>query len=335
MNRIRAAILGASGYIGGEAVRLLLGHPDIELTAIGANEQAGKALAEVQPNLRGFSTLKFRPNDEIRDGADVFLLSLPHGEAQKTVPKLPAEAKVVDLSGDFRLQDTVVWEKYYKQPHAAPALQKEFVTGIPEINRARIREATRVAAGGCFASCAILSCHPLVQAKLAGGPIVIDGKTGSSGSGAKPGEKTHHPFRAGAFFAYEMFHHRHTPEIRQALGGHEVLFQPHSAPMVRGVFTTSYVPLVREVPEEELLEVFRKAYAGEPFVRISKGTVNVAHVRESNFIDLGLAVNGRTAIVFGAIDNLVKGGAGQGVQCLNLMFGRPEDAGLRQAPALV
>ncbi len=331
----KAALLGASGYIGGEVLRLLLGHPDVEVVAAGANESAGLAVTELQPNLRGLTSLKFARNDEIRSGADVYLLSLPHGEAQKVVPKLPADAKVVDLSGDFRLRDVKEWEKYYKLPHAAPELQKDFVTGIPEINREAIRAARLVAAGGCFASCAILSCHPLARAKRVAGTIVVDGKTGSSGSGVKPGDKTHHPFRAGSFFAYEFFHHRHTPEIRQALGGLEVLFQPHSAPMVRGVFTTSYVPLDRELSDAELMDLYRSAYGSEPFVRLSKGTVNVLHVRQSNFVDLGLAVNGRTAVVFGAIDNLVKGGAGQGVQCMNLLLGLPEDAGLRQAPALV
>lgn len=331
--KIRCAVYGASGYIGGEVVRLLLSHPDVELVAITANEQAGKRLDEVQPNLRGLSALSFVKEPAVE--ADAYFLSLPHGEAQALSPRLPKKAKIIDLSGDFRLSDRAAWEKAYKLPHKAWELQPEFAYGVPEINRARIREARAVAAGGCFASCAILSNWPLVKEGLVAGRIVIDGKTGSSGSGNKPGDKTHHPFRAGAFFAYEAFHHRHVPEIRQALGGQDILFQPHSAPMVRGVFTTSYVPLKREATDDEVVEVFRKAYAGEKFVRIGKGTTNVAHVRQSNFIDLGVAASGTTAIVFGAIDNLVKGGAGQGVQCFNIMFGLEEDAGLRSAPALV
>lgn len=335
MTKKKAIILGASGYIGGEAVRLLLGHPRVELAGVGAHESAGLALADIQPNLRGLTDLKFRRNEELRDGADVFFLSLPHGEAQKTVPLLPRTAKIVDLSGDFRLSDRAAWESYYKQPHAAWDLQREFACGIPEINRPRVREARCVAVGGCFATSAILSCWPLVRERLVGGTIVVDGKTGSSGSGIKPGEKTHHPFRAGAFFGYEVFHHRHTPEIRQALDGAEVLFQPHSAPMVRGVFTTSYVPLAREVSESEILDLFRKAYTESPFVRIAKGTSNVAYVRGSNFADLGVNVRGRTAVVFGAIDNLIKGGAGQAVQCMNLMFGWDEAEGMRLAPSLV
>ena len=335
MNRKRAIVLGASGYIGGEVVRLLLGHPRIELAAIGAHDSAGLALTEVQPNLWGLSDLVFRKNDELLDGADVFFLSLPHGEAQKTVPRLPKSAKIVDLSGDFRLSDRAAWETHYKLPHAAWELQRDFAYGIPEINRSHIREARCVAAAGCFATAAILSCWPLTREGLAVGTIVIDGKTGSSGSGSKPGEKTHHPFRAGAFFAYEMFHHRHAPEIRQALGGAEVLFQPHSAPMVRGVFTTAYVPLGGDVTEEEVLELYRRAYAGSPFIRIAKGTSNVAHVRGSNYADLGVNARGRTAIVFAAIDNLLKGGASQGVQCANLMLGFEEGEGLNQIPSVV
>jgi N-acetyl-gamma-glutamyl-phosphate reductase len=331
--KIRCAVLGASGYIGGEVVRLLLAHPNVDLVGVTANENAGARLDEVQPNLRGLTSLVFEK--ELKADVDACFLSLPHGGAQAAVPKLPATTRLIDLSGDFRLDDRATWEKAYKLPHAAWEMKAQFTYGVPEINRSRIRESRAVAVGGCFASCAILSNWPLVMDGLAAGPIVIDGKTGSSGSGNKPGDKTHHPWRAGAFYAYESFRHRHVPEIRQALGGHDILFQPHSAPMVRGVFTTSYIPLQREMTDDDVLTVFRKRYANERFVRLSKGTTNVAHVRLSNYIDLGIAAHGKTAIVFGAIDNLVKGGAGQGVQCFNVMFGLEEDAGLAAAPALV
>jgi N-acetyl-gamma-glutamyl-phosphate reductase common form len=325
MTKTKVVVVGASGYIGGEAVRLLLGHPQVELVAVTGNESAGKRIDEIQPNLRGYTDLSYQK--EIPE-ADAYVLSLPHGEAMNVVPRL--KGKVVDLSGDFRLQDTAKFEKYYKMPHKQPELLKQFAYGIPELNRARIRESRYVAAAGCFASAAIFSLWPLRD--LAAGRAIVDGKTGSSGSGIKPGEKTHHPFRATSFFAYEMFHHRHTPEIEQA-SGVEVLFQPHSTPLVRGVFTTSYVPLKRELSSDELLDVFRKAYAGERFVRLGKGTTNVNNVKGSNFIDIGVAAEGKTAIVFAAIDNLVKGGAGQGVQCLNVLCGLPEEAGLLTPPA--
>lgn len=325
MTRIKTAIVGASGYIGGEAVRLLLGHPHLELVAVTGNESAGKRIDEIQPNLRGYTDLVYQR--EIPE-AEAYVLSLPHGEAMNVVPRL--KGKVVDLSGDFRLQDTKKFETYYKTPHKEPELLKQFAYGIPEINRGRIKESRHVAAAGCFASAAVFSLWPLRE--LAAGRAIVDGKTGSSGSGIKPGDKTHHPFRATSFFAYEMFHHRHTPEIEQA-SGMEVLFQPHSTPLVRGVFTTSYVPLEKETTSDELLAIFQKAYAGERFVRLGKGTTNVNNVKGSNFIDLGVAAEGKTAIVFAAVDNLIKGGAGQGVQCLNVMFGLPEDAGLLTPPA--
>lgn len=326
--KVTAAVLGASGYIGGEVVRLLLGHPHVELACITANEQAGKRLDEVQPNLRGLSDLRFEKFDGQK--ADVYFLSLPHGEAMAAAPKLTG--KIVDTSGDFRLADRAEFEKYYKRPHAAWELQKDFAYGVPEINREKIRQARCVAVGGCFATTAILSAYPLAKEGLAEGTIIIDGKTGSSGAGAKPTEKTHHPFRALSFFAYEFFHHRHTPEIRQALGGQDVLFQPHSAPLVRGVFTTSYVRLKKAMSDDDVLALYRKYYAGERFVRLAKGTTNVSYVANSNFVDIGVAAHGSTAIVFGSTDNLIKGGAGQAVQCFNVMFGFEEDAGLRLAP---
>lgn len=322
---IQVSVMGASGYIGGEVVRILLGHPHVEIASICANEHAGKRLDEVQPNLRGFSDLVFGKEPA---PADVTLLSLPHEESMKLAPTLPG--KVIDLSGAFRLQDKAAFERYYRMPHTAWDARKEFVYGIPELHRGRIKEATRVAAGGCFATAAILSLRPLRD--LASGQAIVDGKTGSSGSGNKPGEKTHHPFRAGSFFGYEPFHHRHTPEIEQE-SGVKVLFQPHSAPMVRGVFTTSYVPLRKPMTDDEILALYREFYRGERFVRIAKGTPNVRNVAYSNFIDLGVSAHGTMAVVFAAIDNLVKGGAGQGVQCMNLMCGIDEGTGLMQAPA--
>ncbi len=325
MSGVRTVVCGAAGYIGGEAARLLLGHPGFELAGVAGSETAGMRLDALIPGLRGCTDLVVQK--DIPD-ADAYVLAMGHGEAIKLAPRL--RGKVVDLSGDFRLKDATLFERYYKMPHGATDLLGEFAYGIPEINREAIRKAKRVAAGGCFASAAILSLWPLRT--LAAGRAIVDGKTGSSGSGVKPTEKTHHPFRDGSLFPYEPFHHRHVPEIEQATGL-EVLFQPHSTPLVRGVFTTSYVPLKEVMTTDALLSLFAESYRGERFVRLSKGAVNVANVRGSNFIDIGVVAEGRTAIVFAAVDNLVKGGAGQGIQCLNLMFGFPEEQGLLQAPA--
>ena len=322
---VRTVVCGASGYIGGEAARLLLAHPDFELVGVCGSETAGSRLDAVIPALRGFTDLVVAQDVP---PADAYVLAMGHGEAMRLAPTLGG--RIVDLSGDFRLQDAAAYERYYKRPHSATDLLPQFAYGIPEINADAIRESRLVAAGGCFATAAILSLWPL--RRLAVGTAIVDGKTGSSGSGVRPGEKTHHPFRDGAFFPYEPFHHRHVPEIEQATGV-KVLFQPHSTPLVRGVFTTSYITLAEAAPTDVLLDLFRAAYTGSRFVRVSQGAVNVANVRGSNFIDIGVVSEGRTAIVFAALDNLVKGGAGQGIQCLNLMFGFDETRGLLQAPA--
>jgi N-acetyl-gamma-glutamyl-phosphate reductase common form len=324
MSKIKTVVVGASGYIGGEAVRLLLGHPNIDLVAVTGNESAGKRLDEIQPNLRGYSDLVYQK--EIPE-AEAYMLSLPHGEAMNVVPKL--KGKVVDLSGDFRLQDVKKFEKYYKAPHRSELLKK-FAYGIPEINRGRIKEAQYCAAAGCFASAAIFSLWPLRD--LAAGRAIVDGKTGSSGSGIKPGEKTHHPFRATSFFAYEMFHHRHTPEIEQA-SGVEVLFQPHSTPLVRGVFTTSYVPIKKEMTSDEALDVFQEAYPGERFVppprddeRQQREGLQLHRHRRGR--------RGKTAIVFAAIDNLVRAAPARSVSASTSCSACPRTRASCSRPAM-
>lgn len=330
MKKITATLIGGAGYLGGEALRLLLGHPDVDLACVTGyfEHEVGRRVDELQPNLRGYTDLKVVKHDEAKP-ADVTFLALPHGHTAKYVPK---KGKVVDYSGDFRLADRAVWEKFYKMEHPAWELQKSFAFGIPEINREAIRSAERVAVAGCFATTSILSLYPLTKAGLHAGRIIVDAKTGSSGSGVAPGPKTHHPFRSTSFFAYGSFTHRHQPEIEQAVGA-EVLFQPHSAPMVRGILATGYTPLKKETTSKELLEIYRETYNGEPFIRLQEGSPNVNYVKGSNLMDIGVAAQGRTAITFGALDNLIKGGAGQGVQCMNLMFGLEETAGLSTAPA--
>lgn len=328
---LKIAILGGSGYIGGEALRLLLAHSQVTVSAVTANEHAGKSLAEVHPNLRGVTDLSFVGIADLPP-CEAYLLSLPHGEAAQIVPRLPQQAKMVDLSGDFRLKESSLYERYYKIHHPAPHLLKDFVYGIPEIARGRIREATKVAVGGCFATATILALHPLIP--YLEGPVVVDGKTGSSGSGAKPTERTHHPFRSSSLFAYEPFHHRHVPEIVAALGGKvDLFFQPHSAPMVRGVFISAYATVTKTFTDTDLRDLYSKAYSGERFVRLIKDSPNVNWVKGSNYIDIGFSVDGRRVVVWSALDNLIKGGAGQGIQCLNLMCGFPEEMGLALVPA--
>lgn len=317
--RLKCAVVGASGYIGGELVRLLLAHPHLQLTAVTANEAAGKRLADEHPNLRGVS-MTFGRLTEVGD-AEALFLAVPAGESMKLVSQFPSDRTIIDTAPDFRLQDRATFEKYYGTPWPGA-----WTYGLPELFRARIREARRVAAPGCFATASILSAWPLVAEGLAES-IVINAVTGSSGSGARPKDKAHHPFRADSYFAYETFHHRHVPEIRQALGwSGELVFQPHSGPFVRGIFATT---IVRLKCDADARAVFRKYYGGEKFVRLVDGSPNVKWVRGTNFADIGVEQNGRTVVVMTAIDNLLKGGAGQAVQCLNIMYGFEEDAGLK------
>lgn len=319
---LSASLIGGSGFIGGEVLRLLLAHPDVELTSVSAHSHAGERVDVVQPNLRGLTDLKFSTHADV-SAADVTFLSLPHGESANFVPD---SGRVVDLSGDHRLFDAELRARHYGD-------FEPFVTGIPELNGEVIRSARCVAAAGCFATAAILGIHPLSAEGRVDGRVIVDGKTGSSGSGIRPKATTLHGFRQGTLMGYGMFSHRHQPEMEQSTGV-EILFQPHSTPLVRGVFTTAYIPLDRDMDSDTLLELYRSHYDGCPFVRLQQGSPNVLWTQGSNFIDIGVQASGRTAVVFSAVDNLVKGGAGQAVQCMNLMFDLEQTRGL-MAPAML
>jgi len=346
---IRAGIVGASGYAGGEVFRLLLGHPNVNVVFATAHEQAGRLVADVHPNLRSRTSLRFLAtpgSDKSGNGTealpwsdvDVVFLCLPHGQSMRLVSRmkseLPANLKIVDLGGDFRLRDGAVFEKYYHEPHIDLVAQAEFAYGLPEFFGTRVREARRVASPGCFATAAALGLGPLARSALVDGPVIIDAKTGSSGSGVRLGAATHHPERAEAFCAYKPFAHQHLPEIQQTVRdvapdwSQDITLQTHSAPMIRGIFASIYVRLIKSMTTAELRAFFSESYRGAPFVRVVDGSPNVAWVRGSNFCDIGVAADGRSAVVFVAIDNMIKGAAGQGVQNMNLMFGLDEAAGL-------
>ncbi len=263
----------------------------------------------------------------------VVFLAMPHAQAMEVVPRLAPAVRVVDLSGDFRLKDRAEYARYYGKEHACPELVEGFVYGLPEANREAIRGARRVASPGCFATAVILGCLPLAREGLLRGDVIADCKTGSSGSGATPGEGTHHPRRSTAFLAYKPFKHQHVPEIEQALrasGARDarLLFQPHSAPMVRGIFATIYCTLPEDLSDAELRGLFERRYGREPFVRLVEGSPDVTWVKNTNFADVSWARDGRRLIVFVAIDNLVKGAAGQAVQSMNLMLGLDEKTAL-------
>jgi N-acetyl-gamma-glutamyl-phosphate reductase len=336
-DKIRVGIFGGSGYGGSELLRILLFHPNVELLFVTANEQAGKAVGEVHRNLNGLTDLTFAksPDDlEELPAAECVFLALPHGQAMDIVPRLPTVVKAIDLSGDFRLRDRAVFEKHYKQPHTAMQSQAEFVYGLTETNREAIVNARLIANPGCFATATLLGLAPLVANGLLSGRVVVDAKTGSSGSGAKAAANTHHPQRMTSFYAYKPFTHQHVPEIEQELAHvgdwtNELVFMTHSLPVARGIFASIYAEAKKELTEPELRNIFAGYYRDSFFVRLVNGSPDINWVKTTNFCDIGFAARGKQIVVFSALDNLVKGAAGQAVQNMNLMFGLDETTGLK------
>ena len=336
MMKLKVAIYGGSGYGGSELLRILLFHPNVEIVFVTANEQAGKAVSEVHRNLYGLTDLRFRtaPEDEAELAAlDCVFLALPHGQAMDMVPRLPPNLKVIDLSGDFRLRDQESFEQHYGRAHTAMQSQSEFVYGLTETNREAIRKARLIANPGCFATATLLGLAPLVASGLISGRVIVDAKTGSSGSGAKAAANTHHPQRMNSFYAYKPFTHQHLPEIEQGLASvgdwhSELVFMTHSLPVARGIFASIYVEAKEDLTEESLHSLFANFYRDSFFIRLVKGSPDINWVKTTNFCDLGFASRGRQIVIFSALDNLVKGAAGQAVQNMNLMFGLDEKTGL-------
>ena len=334
--RVRVGIFGGSGYGGSELLRILLPHPHVQITFVTANEHAGKAVSEVHRSLQGLTDLKLSTvpeNLESLTDLDCAFLALPHGQAMEIAPRLPSSVKVIDLSGDFRLRDKSEFEQHYSREHTAMDTQADFIYGLTETNRDAISGARLISNPGCFATATLLGLAPLVASDLIEGRVVVDAKTGSSGSGAKAAANTHHPQRMNSFYAYKPFTHQHVPEVEQELRAvgnwnSELVFMTHSLPVARGIFASIYVETKKPMSEEELRSVFRDFYDGSFFIRIVKGSPDINWVKTTNFCDLGFATRGRQAVVFSALDNLVKGAAGQAVQNMNLMFGLEETTGL-------
>jgi LysW-gamma-L-alpha-aminoadipyl-6-phosphate/LysW-L-glutamyl-5-phosphate reductase len=335
-SKLRIAIFGGSGYGGAELLRILLLHPDAEISLVTANEHAGKAVGEVHRNLLGLTDLQFTraPDDlESLSDMDCIFLALPHGQAMEIAPKLPPNARVIDLSGDFRLRDAGSFATHYGREHTAMETQTQFVYGLTETNREVIRTAQRVANPGCFATATLLGLAPLVANNLISGRVIVDAKTGSSGSGAKPASNTHHPQRSNAFYAYKPFTHQHVPEIEQELQAvgewnNELVFMTHSLPVARGIFASIYAEMKAETSAADVRAMFAEFYHESFFVRLVEGSPDINWVKNTNFCDVGFAARGRQLVVFTALDNLVKGAAGQAVQNMNLMFGLDEKTGL-------
>jgi len=334
--KLKIAIFGGSGYGGSELLRLLLLHPNAEIKVVTANEHAGKAVSEVHRNLLGLTDLKFlkAPDDlESLTDFDCAFLALPHGQAMEIAPRLPSNLKIIDLSGDFRLRNAETFALHYGREHTTMAAQSEFVYGLTETNREVIRTARCVANPGCFATATLLGLAPLVANDLLSCRVIVDAKTGSSGSGAKAAANTHHPQRTNSFYAYKPFTHQHVPEIEQELKSlgewnNELVFMTHSLPVARGIFASIYAETKSEINADDARAMFADFYRDAFFVRLVEGSPDINWVKATNFCDIGFASRGRQLVVFTAIDNLVKGAAGQAVQNMNLMFGLDEKSGL-------
>lgn len=337
--RFTAAVIGGSGYGGGEIIRRLIRHPEVELVRVASIDFVGEPLSVVHPNLEGQTPLRFEDLDpvEAARGVDIVFLGLPHEVSAEVVPRilLSTESKVVDLSGAFRSKDSSTYTEWYGRDHPAPQHLTDFVYGLPELNRALIRSTRCVANPGCFATCIELGLLPLARRGWLTGSVHTVGITGSSGSGSTPSLGTHHPVRAVNLKTYKPLCHPQTPEIvgvLRAAGASldEVSFVPVSAPLSRGIFATTFVSLSAEVTELQVEESFKESYSAEPFVRVPKSRLpEVAAVSGSNYAEVGVAMGAvrgthQTLTCFAALDNLVKGGAGQAVQNMNLMLGLDE-----------
>jgi len=342
---LRTAIVGASGYTGGELARLLSAHPSVKITAATSRQYDGQPLTRVFPHLKGSVDLvcKDMSVDEIVDLADFIFCAVPHKTAMNVVPPfLEAGKKIVDLSADFRIRDVDVYEQWY-QPHSAAHLLEEAVYGLPELYREKISTAALVANPGCYPTSITLALAPLLKAKLIDtGSIIIDSKSGTSGAGRAASVNSLFCEVTEGFKPYKVGGtHRHVPEIEQnlsALAGESVrvVFTPHLLPISRGILSTIYVELKAKVSLSELGESYQQWYRNEPFVRLLEPGDQPAtqFVRGSNFCDLALTIEERTGrlIIISAIDNVVKGASGQAVQNMNLMCGFEETAGLGSIP---
>ena len=326
---IRSAILGASGYVGGELLRLIAAHPELAPAKLYGESKAGQPIAAAHPHLAAaYPDAAFEKFDGSLDGIDLVFAALPHGHSQElAAPILDKGIPFVDLGADFRLDDGATYERWYGHAHGAPELLGQFVYGIPELNRDAIRSAKAVAAAGCYATAAILALKPLVDAGVVEpSSIIVDAASGVSGAGREAKESTGFSTVDGSFSAYGLLSHRHTAEMEMAIGG-TVLFTPHLAPMTRGILATCYGEATGAC---DPLAALRTAYANEPFVHVTDQAPATKWVSGSNGMQLTARYDERTGriLVISALDNLGKGAAGQMIQCANLMLGVHETAGL-------
>ncbi len=337
---ISVGIVGASGYTGGEALRILLRHPQVELLQATSESNAGHFVYAIHPNLRKQTQLKFTSIKDLRP-CDVLFLCLPHGSAMRRIGEMEGLAKtLIDLSADFRLHDPAAYPAWYGHPHEAPRYLEQFVYGIPELHRKEISNARYITGAGCLATTSILGLLPVFKHDvLARREVFIEAKVGSSAAGDTPQLSTHHPERSGSVRSFQPTGHRHTAEIFQELSFGQPLsvhFSATAIEAVRGVLATCHVFLKEGVEEKDLWKIYRSEYGNEPFMRIVKERQGIYRYPEpkilagTNFCDVGFEkeANGTRLVVMAALDNLVKGAAGNGVQAMNLACGLPETTGL-------
>ncbi len=342
---IKAGIIGATGYAGAELVRLLLQREDVEIVWYGSRSYVGEDFASIYRNVSHLVEEPCRDDDmeKLSRLADVIFTATPQGFCASQVTEgILSRARVIDLSADFRIKDVHIYEEWYKLKHAAPQLIEEAVYGLPEINREKIKGARLIANPGCYPTCSLLTVYPMVKEGLIDpDTLIIDAKSGTSGAGRSAKVPSLYCEVNESMKPYGVASHRHTPEIEEQLSyaaGRPVTisFTPHLVPMNRGILVTAYGTLTKSVTPEEVKAVYDKYYADEYFVRVmTPGMVpQTRWVEGSNFADIAFQIDPRTRrlVMMGSIDNMVKGAAGQAVQNMNLMFGLPENTGLKQIP---
>lgn len=334
------SIFGGSGYAGGEILRILLSHPKVKIQQVTSRQYAGQMISQIHPNLRKKTELLFSMPNELKQ-CDLLFVALPNGESMKYMDKLKTiSKKIVDLGADYRLREQKTFESWYQQKHQNPQMLEKFVYGIAELHREQIKKSSFVATAGCEATVSILSLYPLVKHNLIEEKIIIDAKMSSSQSGLKATMSSHHPERSGVVRSYMPSGHRHTAEILQELSPFQknldVAISATAIDMVRGLLVTIHTVPKNGVTEKEIWKAFRSEYANESFIRIVKERQGLYRYPEpkilqgTNYCDIGFEMDNvsKRLVVIGAIDNLVKGTAGQAVQAMNLMYGFPEETGL-------
>ncbi|HEX9012331.1 MAG TPA: N-acetyl-gamma-glutamyl-phosphate reductase [Anaerolineaceae bacterium] len=335
---MKASIIGGSGYAGGELLRLLLDHPNIEVGQVTSESHMGEFVYQQHPNLRKRTALKFVSRQTL-EPSDVLFLALPHGESQGNIDHYASLAgKIVDLSADFRLKDPAVYQEYYGHTHTAPGWLERFVYGLPELHREEMRSASYISGVGCNAAASCLALLPLVRSGLLreDAPVIVDIKVGSSEGGASPNPGSHHPERSGIARTYAPYGHRHTAEVAQEMGLPDVHLTITSIDMIRGSLAAAHAFVRPGVTEKDLWRAYRQYAEAEPFVRLVKDRRGIYRVPEpkilagTNYADVGFDLDPKTGrvISMAAIDNLMKGASGSAVQAMNLMCGFDETAGL-------